>query len=178
MRLGKIINKKHFQRLSGLLTAQKVIYGDKTSPETLKIEPTLLSPVTFEDAVMQEEIFGPLLPVLIWSTKEEIIAKMNSLPHPLALYLFSSDKRFIKQVTSRLGFGGDCINDTIIHLTTSEMGFGGFGASGMGSYHGKDGFNTFSHYKSIVDKKAWLDLPMRYQPYTKLYDQLIRFFLR
>lgn len=159
MRLGKIINKKHFQRLSGLLTAQKVIYGDKTSPETLKIEPTLLSPVTFEDAVMQEEIFGPLLPVLTWSTKEEVIAKMNSLPHPLALYLFSSDKRFIKQATSRLGFGG-------------------FGASGMGSYHGKDGFNTFSHYKSIVDKKTWLDLPMRYQPYTKLYDQLIRFFLR
>lgn len=175
---GKIINEKHFQRLSSLLTAQKVIYGGKTSPETLKIEPTLLSPVTFEDAVMQEEIFGPLLPVLTWSTKDEVIAKMNSLPHPLALYLFSSDKKFIKQVTSRLGFGGGCINDTIIHLATSEMGFGGFGASGMGSYHGKDGFNTFSHYKSIVDKKTWLDLPMRYQPYTKLYDQLIRFFLR
>ncbi|MBQ8598356.1 MAG: aldehyde dehydrogenase [Lachnospiraceae bacterium] len=175
---GKIINEKHFNRLSGLITPEKIIYGGKTAPDSLKIEPTLLSSVTFEDAVMQEEIFGPILPILTWKTQEEVIAKMNLLPHPLALYLFSSDKKFIRQVTSRCGYGGGCINDTIIHLATSEMGFGGFGASGMGSYHGKDGFDTFSHYKSMVDKKTWLDLPMRYQPYTNLNSKLIRFFLR
>lgn len=175
---GKIINEKHFCRLNGLITVEKVIYGGKADAASLKIEPTLLSPITFEDAVMQEEIFGPLLPILTWKTQDEVIAKMNALPHPLALYLFSSDRKFIRQVTSRCGYGGGCINDTIIHLATSEMGFGGFGASGMGSYHGKDGFHTFSHYKSMVDKKTWLDLPMRYQPYTKLNDKLIRFFLK
>ena len=93
-------------------------------------------------------------------------------------YLFTSDKAIAKKVTSHCGFGGGCINDTIIHLATSNMGFGGFGESGMGSYHGLDGFRTFSHYKSIVDKKTWLDLPMRYQPYRRIHDKLIHMFLR
>ena len=94
------------------------------------------------------------------------------------LYIFTSDKEAAEKVTSHCGFGGGCVNDTIIHLATSEMGFGGFGESGMGSYHGKDGFHTFSHYKSIVDKKTWLDLPMRYQPYRKIYEKLLRKFLK
>ena len=102
---------------------------------------------------MQQEIFGPVLPVLTYDTLQDAIAKINSMAHPLALYLFTSDRQTARQFTARCGFGGGCINDTIIHLATSEMGFGGFGESGMGSYHGKDGFMTFSHDKSIVDKK-------------------------
>lgn len=127
---------------------------------------------------MQEEIFGPILPVLTYDSLEDAIQTVNSKAHPLALYLFTSDKSAARKITSRCSFGGGCINDTIIHLATSEMGFGGFGESGMGSYHGKDGFDTFSHYKSIVDKKTWLDLPMRYQPYRDVYGKLIRMFLK
>ena len=146
--------------------------------KSLKIAPTVMDNVTFSDPVMQEEIFGPVLPVLTWDSLEGAVAKINSMAHPLALYLFTSDKKTARFVTSHCGFGGGCINDTIIHLATSEMGFGGFGESGMGSYHGKAGFLTFSHTKSIVDKKTWLDLPMRYQPYRKLNDKLIHIFLR
>lgn len=175
---GKIINEKHFERISGLIDPDKVVCGGKTSPQSLQIEPTVMDSVTFEDAVMQEEIFGPLLPVLTYDSFDQAIDKINSMAHPLALYIFTNDKPAAKKITAKCGFGGGCINDTIIHLATSEMGFGGFGASGMGSYHGKDGFDTFSHYKSIVDKKTWLDLPMRYQPYRKLNDKLIHFFLK
>ncbi|MBO5826225.1 MAG: aldehyde dehydrogenase family protein, partial [Treponema sp.] len=96
----------------------------------------------------------------------------------LAFYIFTSNKKLADRVISLIGFGGGCINDTIIHLATTQMGFGGFGESGMGSYHGKVGFDTFSHYKSIVDKKTWMDLPMRYQPYQKIYDKMIRMFLK
>lgn len=175
---GKIINDKHFNRICGLMDDKKIVYGGKTDKAALKIEPTVMDHVTFEDAVMKEEIFGPLLPVLTYHSIDEAIHKINSMSHPLALYIFTSSKIIARKVTSRCGFGGGCINDTIIHLATSEMGFGGFGESGMGSYHGKDGFNTFSHIKSIVDKKNWLDLPMRYQPYKKRYEKLIHFFLR
>lgn len=175
---GKIINEKHFQRVLGLIDSKKLAHGGSSNPDTLKIEPTILDNVTFDDAVMQEEIFGPVLPVLTYESPDAAIAKINSMAHPLAFYLFSTDKKAIKKFTAMCGFGGGCINDTIIHLATSEMGFGGFGESGMGSYHGKAGFDTFSHYKSIVDKKNWLDLPMRYQPYTRFYQSLIRLFLR
>lgn len=175
---GKIINTKHFHRINGLIDPEKVVMGGKSNPETLQIEPTVMDSVTFKDAVMGEEIFGPVLPVLTYASLDEAVDAINHMPHPLALYLFSSDQKTIQKVTARTGFGGGCINDTIIHLATSEMGFGGFGESGMGSYHGKDGFDTFSHYKSIVDKKTWLDLPMRYQPYRKLYEKLIHIFLK
>ncbi|MGI6094478.1 MAG: aldehyde dehydrogenase [Lachnospiraceae bacterium] len=175
---GKIINEKHFRRLCGLMDHSKMIFGGRTNENELRIEPTLFCPVTFDDAIMQEEIFGPLLPILTYDSLEQAIAVINSRPHPLALYLFTKNKALAKKVTARCGFGGGCINDTIIHLATSEMGFGGFGESGMGSYHGKEGFRTFSHDKSIVDKKTWLDLPMRYQPYQSWQQKLIRLFLR
>ncbi len=175
---GKIINEKHFHRILTLIDNQKVVFGGNSNPKTLQIEPTVMDQVTFEDPVMQEEIFGPVMPILTFESLEEAVAKIHSLPHPLALYYFSSDKSAIKRVTASCGFGGGCINDTIIHLATSEMPFGGFGASGMGSYHGKDGFDTFTHYKSIVDKKTWLDLPMRYQPYTDSHNKMIHFFLK
>ena len=175
---GKIINEKHFTRISNLINPDKVICGGDSNPKTLQISPTVMDHVTFQDAVMQEEIFGPVLPVLTYDSLDEAIVTVNSMAHPLALYIFTSDKDVACKVTSRCGFGGGCVNDTIIHLATSEMGFGGFGESGMGSYHGRDGFNTFSHFKSIVDKKTWLDLPMRYQPYRKIYEKLIRKFLK
>lgn len=175
---GKIINEKHFDRITKLIDSSKVVFGGKFDRTTLKIEPTVMDHVTFDDAVMQGEIFGPILPILTYDSLDQAIHKINSMPHPLALYVFTSDKTAARKVTARCGFGGGCINDTIIHLATSEMGFGGFGESGMGSYHGKDGFRTFSHYKSIVDKKTWLDLPMRYQPYRKINEKLIHLFLK
>lgn len=175
---GKIINEKHFDRICGLMDDKKIVYGGKTDKTALKIEPTVMDHISFRDAVMKEEIFGPLLPVLAYHSIDDAIRKINSMPHPLALYIFTSRKDVARKVTARCGFGGGCINDTVIHLATSEMGFGGFGESGMGSYHGKDGFNTFSHIKSIVDKKNRPDLPIRYHPYKKGYEKLLRFFLR
>ena len=143
---------------------------------TAVIKPSAYSPHTSE--VMQEEIFGPVLPILTYESMDQAIAKINAGAHPLALYIFTSDQAVQKKVMECCKFGGGCVNDVVIHLATSEMGFGGFGESGMGSYHGKDGFQTFSHVKSIVDKKTWIDLPMRYQPYTKLYDRMIRLFVK
>ena len=175
---GKIINEKHFDRILGLIDKEKVAFGGNSDRDALRIEPTVMDNVTFSDAVMQEEIFGPVMPVLTFDSLDEVIRNVNAMPHPLALYLFTSSKTAAKKVTARCGFGGGCINDTIIHLATTEMGFGGFGESGMGSYHGKTGFDTFTHYKSIVDKKTWLDLPMRYQPYRKIHEKMVRFFLK
>ena len=131
-----------------------------------------------DDAAMQEEIFGPVLPVILYDTLEEAIAFINARPHPLACYLFTEDRRVKQHFLAKVPFGGGCINDTIIHLATSRMGFGGVGGSGMGSYHGKKSFETFSHEKSIVDKSTWMDLPVRYAPYTSLQYKLLRFFLR
>ena len=175
---GKIINEKHFNRIIDLIDIEKTVVGGHYNRYSLQIEPTVMDHITFEDAVMQEEIFGPVLPILTFDSIEEAIETINQRPHPLALYLFTNSHKNVDIVTARCGFGGGCINDTIIHLATSEMGFGGFGESGMGSYHGKEGFRTFSHYKSIVDKKTWLDLPMRYQPYKEINNQLIHFFLK
>lgn len=175
---GKIINNKHFNRIAGLIVESKVVHGGKTCEDTLKIEPTVLDNVSLNDKVMCEEIFGPILPIMTYDKLENVISYINEEESPLALYIFSSSKSNIKKVTTRCGFGGGCINDTIIHLATSEMGFGGFGESGMGSYHGKAGFDTFSHYKSIVDKKTWIDFPMRYQPYSKTKEKIIKLFMR
>lgn len=175
---GKIISKKHYDRITGLIDPQKTVLGGKSDPQTLKIEPTIMDNVSWEDAVMQEEIFGPVLPILEYKSLEDAADKINSMDSPLALYIFSSDKKNIDFVKNRIQFGGGCVNDTLIHLATSEMGFGGVGESGMGSYHGRAGFDAFSHKKSIVDKKTIIDLPMRYQPYTKIYEKMIRVFLR
>lgn len=176
---GKIINEKHFNRLCGLIDEKKVVFGGKTKTETNQIEPTVMDNVTENDAVMGEEIFGPIMPILTFDSFDTVVEDLKSKAKPLALYLFSSNNSHIKRVTTELSYGGGCINDVVIHLATSEMGFGGVGESGMGSYHGKDGFDAFSHCKSIVDKKTWLDLPMRYQPYkSKLYEKLLHIFLK
>ena len=176
---GKIINEKHFARLCGLIDDKKVVIGGNSNPATLQIAPTVMDNVTESDAVMGEEIFGPIMPILNFDSFDTVIDELKSKDKPLALYLFSSNKDHIKRVTTELSYGGGCINDVVIHLATSEMGFGGVGESGMGSYHGKDGFYAFSHVKSIVDKKTWMDLPMRYQPYkSKLYEKLLHMFLK
>ena len=128
---------------------------------------------------MQEEIFGPIMPILTYDSLDQVITKLQNWPKPLALYIFSEKKSTIDAVTSRISYGGGCVNDTIIHLATSELAFGGVGESGMGGYHGKAGFDAFSHTKSIVDKKTWIDLPVRYQPYNRgLYGKLLNLLLR
>ena len=176
---GKIINEKHFERLNGLIDKNKIVFGGASNKDTLQIEPTVLGGVTFDDSVMQEEIFGPILPILEYENIEEVVEGLSKKAKPLAPYIFSQDKKTINYVTERCRYGGGCINDTIIHLATSEMGFGGVGESGMGAYHGKVGFDAFSHYKSIVDKKTWIDLPMRYRPYTsKTNKKLLHMFLK
>ena len=176
---GRIVNQKHFDRILGLIDSGKVIVGGGSRPDSLQIEPTVMDNVTFDDAVMGEEIFGPVLPILTYERFGDIFQMLADRPKPLALYLFSQDKRRIKAVTQRISYGGGCINDVIVHLATSEMGFGGVGESGMGSYHGRDGFDAFSHIKSILDKKTWLDLPIRYQPYNrKINKKLVQLFLK
>jgi aldehyde dehydrogenase (NAD+) len=176
---GRIVNEKHFDRICALIDPEKTVAGGKTRRETLQIEPTVLRDVTWDDAVMQEEIFGPVLPILTYEAFDEVYDLLADRPKPLALYLFSENRRRIREVTERCSYGGGCINDVVIHLATEEMGFGGVGESGMGSYHGKVGFDTFSHRKSIVDKKTWMDLPLRYQPYNrKRYGKVLRMFLK
>ena len=176
---GRIINEKHFERLCGLINPDKVIYGGQTNSSKCQIAPTVMDNITDSDAIMGEEIFGPIMPILTFEDFDNVINEIKDKDKPLALYLFSNNKKHIKRVNTELAYGGGCINDVIIHLATSEMGFGGVGASGMGSYHGKAGFQAFSHTKSIVDKKTWIDLPMRYQPYkSRLYETLLHIFLR
>ena len=175
---GKIINRKHYERILTLIDPAKVVLGGQHDDESLRIAPTILDGVTSEDAVMQEEIFGPLLPILTVSSMDEAFAFIASRPHPLALYLFSNDSREQRGFMKGLQFGGGCINDTIMHIASSSMPFGGVGNSGMGGYHGKDSFLTFTHQKSVVRKFNFLDLPLRYQPYARWKDAVVRMFLR
>ena len=174
----RMVNRKHFDRVMGLIDQSKVVLGGRGNPDTLNIQPTVLDNVSPEDAVMQEEIFGPVLPVLTFEDIQEALDFVNARPHPLAHYQFSQDKNDRELFIRRTSVGGGCINDTNIHLATSRMPFGGVGSSGMGSYHGKASFDTFSHRKSIVQKSTWLDLPIRYTPYGPVKDKLLRLFLR
>ncbi len=176
---GKIISKKHFDRIVSLIDDKKVVFGGNFDREAQKICPTVMDNVEYTDAVMGEEIFGPIIPILTYDNLDELVMSFNDKQKPLALYIFSENKKNIDKVISGARYGGGCVNDTIIHLATDEMGFGGVGESGMGAYHGKVGFDAFSHKKSIVDKKTFMDLGMRYQPYNeKKYGKLIRFFLK
>ena len=174
---GKIINKRHMERLVGLMDDDKVVWGGGYNMDKQQIEPTVMDNVSWSDPVMRDEIFGPILPVLTFKRIKSAIEMVNDRPHPLALYLFTSSKKNKKKILKGCQFGGGCINDTLIHLATSNMPFGGVGASGMGAYHGKAGFDCFTHYRSIVDKKTWIDLPLRYQPYSKAKYWLIKKFM-
>lgn len=176
---GRIINHKHFTRLTGLLTDEAGrVYGGRTDAPGLRIEPTLIDGATMDSPAMREEIFGPILPVLTFESMTDVPGMVARHPTPLALYLFTksrANKRFIHRAVS---FGGGCVNDTIIHLATTRMPFGGVGDSGMGAYHGKAGFDTFTHYAGVAEKSAALDMPIRYQPYDKQKERLLRRFLR
>lgn len=173
-----IVSEKHFARVTALLEGQTAVVGGEFDERTRFVAPTLLDGVSPDSPVMQEEIFGPILPMLEFSRLDEAIDFIRSREKPLALYLFTSDKAAERRVLDTCSFGGGCINDTIIHLATTHMPFGGVGSSGMGSYHGKKSFDTFTHARSIVKKSTWLDLPMRYHPYSEKKLGIIKRFMK
>ena len=173
----KIISKKHFERLMTLMEGEECVFGGYGNKDTLQITPTLLVHVSKQSPIMKEEIFGPILPILTYQTMEEVVDYIKQGEKPLALYLFSKNKKVQKTIMNHLSFGGGCINDTLIHLTNNRLPFGGVGASGMGQYHGKYSFSTFSHEKGIL-VKGNLDLPLRYQPFTKMKQWVIKIMLR
>ena len=169
-----IISEKHFMRVTGLLRGERAAIGGGSDPGRRFVEPTVLVDVTPDSPVMQEEIFGPILPVMTYKALDTCISFIRSRPKPLALYLFTQSDAVEKQVLDSCSFGGGCINDTVIHLANPRLGFGGVGDSGMGSYHGKLSFDTFTHYRSIVKKSNWIDLPMRYHLYQERNLSMIR----
>lgn len=176
---GKIVNEKHFNRICNLIDENKVVFGGEKSLDKLKIAPTVMDNVTWDDKAMQEEIFGPVLPILTFDTYEELYTLFSNKPKPLALYIFSEDKKSIDQTIEKCSFGGGCINDTIMQIAINSFGFGGVGESGMGSYHGKAGFDAFSHEKSIHKKVTWFDFPVRYNPHNnKLFKFLSHLYMR
>lgn len=158
---GQIVSPKHFSRLTALLDDGKVLYGGKADEEALKIAPTLMD-ADWEMPVMSEEIFGPILPILVYDRLEEVIAAVQARPKPLALYLFTENQAVQELVLSRISFGGGCINDTLMHLATPYLPFGGVGESGMGAYHGEHSFHTFSHMKSVLRQTNRFDFSFRY----------------
>lgn len=161
----RIINRKHFDRLMGLMDYGRIVTGGKGNEATLQIAPTILDNINWTDEIMKDEIFGPILPIMEYREISQVINETNQRPKPLALYLFTKDRKVEKDILSSISFGGGCVNDTIVHLATSYMPFGGVGESGMGQYHGKAGFDTFSHYKSILKKSNLVDISFRYPPY-------------
>lgn len=162
---GRIINQNHFERLSALLNDGQIICGGQTDQSQRYIAPTVIDGVTWDDAIMKSEIFGPLLPVLVYDDLSQLIAILKQREKPLALYLFSKNKETQRKVVNELQFGGGCINATILHVANSALPFGGVGNSGMGSYHGAWSFETFSHRKSILNKSFMFDLKLLYPPY-------------
>jgi aldehyde dehydrogenase (NAD+) len=164
----QIINEKNFLRLAGLIDAGKIYHGGESDLQTRYIAPTLLTGVTFDDPVMEEEIFGPILPVISFSDLDVAIAKIKSGPKPLACYLFTNNGVVRNKLLKEIPFGGGAVNDAVMHFTNSNLPFGGVGSSGMGSYHGHAGFKTFSHFKSILHKPFGLEPNLKYPPYSKL----------
>ncbi len=173
----QIINEDNYKRLVGLIPYEKVYHGGKVRPEDRYIQPTILENVVFEDAIMQEEIFGPILPVISYDTLEEVIQMVKSLSAPLSCYVFTKSKAVKKRILTEIPFGGGAFNDSVMHLTNSNLPFGGVGESGMGNYHGEAGFKAFSHFKSIMDKPTWLDPKIRYSPHSDFSLKLMKWFM-
>ncbi|MCL2885072.1 MAG: aldehyde dehydrogenase family protein, partial [Oscillospiraceae bacterium] len=170
----KMINDKHFDRVMGLTQGEQIHIGGQSDKERLKIAPTVLDNVNFDSPVMGEEIFGPVLPVIAFDDLKEAVNEINRRPKPLALYVFTSNKQNENFVLNNVRFGGGCVNDTVVHLATSHMPFGGVGESGTGGYHGRASFDTFTHYKSILKKSRRIDLPLRYPPYKEGFLKLLK----
>lgn len=163
----RIINEKNMSRLIGMLDQAKVFWGGGYQQSNRYIEPTILSQVSFDDPVMQEEIFGPILPVIAYQQLDEAIREVKKRPKPLSCYVFTQDKKVASKIIREVSFGGGAVNDAVMHITHPYLPFGGVGNSGMGAYHGKEGFKAFTHYKSILDKPTWFESNMKYYPYTK-----------
>lgn len=170
----KIITLKHYQRLMGLIKNEKVIFGGIGNENTNQINPTLLDNPKWDSPVMSEEIFGPILPIIEFNDYTEVINKIKSRPSPLALYVFSNNKKIQDRFINEINYGGGCINDCLLHIISPHAPFGGVGESGMGSYHGRKGFETFTHYKTILKKKLGLDVSIKYHPYTKKKEKIVR----
>lgn len=176
--LGRMINAKHFERVKALIDPKKILTGGQTDAKELYIAPTILRDVTLEDAVMQEEIFGPVLPLITYNSLNEVYEQVKKLPsHPLALYLFTESRDVERDVLANIQFGGGCVNNTLMHIANNNMPFGGVGESGIGAYHGHRSFLTFSHQRSILKSSTLIDLPMRYAPYkdkVKLFKAMFK----
>lgn len=172
----KIINKKHFERILSLINKDSIILGGKYDEVKLKIEPTVVEVKSLDEKIMTEEIFGPIMPIITYSKYEEVVDTIRNFEKPLALYLFTENKVLEKKIIDNINFGGGCINDTIIHLATTNLPFGGVGMSGMGSYHGKKSFDTFTHEKSILKRSNFIDIPLRYPPYLGKISLLRKIF--
>jgi aldehyde dehydrogenase (NAD+) len=171
--LVQIVNERNAIRLNNLIDQKKVYYGGKVDIKSRVIEPTVITNVTWEDKVMQEEIFGPILPVMSFDDLTDVIRQIKDRPKPLALYLFTSNESVKSRVLSEISFGGGCVNDTIMHISVGGLPFGGVGDSGIGSYHGEDGFKSFSHYKSILEKPFTPEPEVKFSPYTKEKIQIM-----
>ncbi len=173
----RIVNEKHFDRLNALIDTKKVAIGGKSVRAENFMEPTIMKDVSWNDKIMEDEIFGPILPIIPYDDMNEAIAKILSLPKPLAFYVFSEDSKKKNEIIGKVPFGGGCINDTVIHLANPNLPFGGVGTSGIGSYHGRKSFDTFTHYKSVFEQGTLVDIPLRYPPYAGKLSWL-KLFLR
>jgi len=173
---ARIINKRNFDRLQKLLVDVNIVYGGKTDREDVYISPTLIDNPSMDSEVMKDEIFGPISPIFSYTDERDIDEFIANYEKPLSLYIFSKRKKFIASILKKHSFGGGCVNDTLIHFVNDRLPFGGVGHSGMGAYHGKSTFNTFSHHKSITKKYAWPDLPIRYAPYKGKFSILKKLF--
>ncbi|HSD06792.1 aldehyde dehydrogenase [Flavobacterium sp.] len=163
---ARIINEKNWHRLVSMIEPKKVIFGGQTVIEDLYIAPTLIEENNLDSLIMKDEIFGPLLPIITYKEEKELVKIISKYEKPLALYVFSDDRKFARKTILEHSFGGGCVNDTVIHFANKRLPFGGVGHSGIGAYHGQMSFDTFSHHKGIVKKANWLDLNLRYAPYT------------
>lgn len=173
----QIINNKNFERLEKLIDPAKIYFGGKTDSSERIIYPTVLDNCTFDDLVMQQEIFGPILPIISYTNLDDAIAKVKERDKPLSCYVFTSSIAIQNKIQSEISFGGGAMNDAIMHISNDKIPFGGVGASGMGSYHGKFGFDTFSHFKSILNKPTWIEFNFKYAPYKDWKQKIIKMLL-
>jgi aldehyde dehydrogenase (NAD+) len=174
----QIINERNFDRLISLIEPSKIYYGGQTDKAQRFIAPTLLHDISFEDPIMQEEIFGPILPVLTFTDIDQAVKNVQLLPKPLSCYVFTSSEVVKNKIIKEISFGGGAINDTIMHISNPNLPFGGVGSSGFGSYHGQAGFNCFSNFKSILDKPTWYESSLKYAPYTQKKLAIIKKLLK
>lgn len=174
----QIINDSNFERLKRMLIPEKIVFGGETDSENRYIQPTLMTGVSLEDEVMQEEIFGPILPIITYETLDQAIRVVKKFPKPLACYVFTQKKSEKKRIQNEISFGGGAINETVMHITNPNLPFGGVGPSGIGNYHSEAGFKAFTHYKSIMDKPTWFDPFVRYSPHTSFRYKLMRWLMK